>query len=71
MVAKLGLFDSDSIISNEELEVMENFKVRPCLPISGKELTLGQQLMANSTNNNKFLNLMLIEEDEQAVYLCS
>lgn len=28
LVSKLGLFDSDTIISNEELEVMENFRLK-------------------------------------------
>lgn len=71
MISKLGLFDSDSIISNEELEVMENFKVRVCMPISFKELIHGQSLMANSSNNNKYQNLMIISEDDSAVYLCT
>jgi hypothetical protein len=60
IVSKLGLFDSDSIISNEELDIMEAFKVRPCMPVSSKEIIHGQNLLANSKNNNKFLNLMLV-----------
>ncbi|CDW87634.1 tbc domain containing protein [Stylonychia lemnae] len=71
MVSKLGLFDSDSIISNEELEIMESFKIRQHLNILPKEITNGAQLFQNSTNNNKYLNLMVLSENEQAVYLCT
>ena len=41
LVSKLGLFDTDSIISNEELEIMESFRIKCHLPILAKEITNG------------------------------
>lgn len=41
LISKLGLFDSDSIISNEELEIMENFRTKLHMQISAKELAVG------------------------------
>ena len=71
LVSKLGLFDSDTIISNEELEVMENFRIKQHMQVNSKDLVIGQQIAQSSSNNNKFMNLMVIKEDEQPVYLCS
>ena len=41
LVSKLGLFDSDTIISNEELEVMENFRIKQHMQVNSKDLVIG------------------------------
>ena len=43
---------------------MESFKIRHHLSINLKELLHGPLLIQNSTNNNKYQNLMVISEDE-------
>ena len=50
---------------------MESFQVKQLMPISPKEILNSPSVFQNSTNNNKYLNLMLMGENEQAVYLCT
>lgn len=71
LISKLGLFESNTIISNEEVDLIESFQINHQMPLYLKELIHGQALVQNSNNNNKFQNLILLSEDEQAVYLCN
>lgn len=70
------------MISNEELEMLEQFKASSSksnnlhsllVQVSAKELIYGPDtLLQNSTNNNKYLNLMVIQDEEDGaatVYL--
>lgn len=60
VINKLGLFDPNIIISNEELELIESFKMNEQMIVYAKEIVSGLQLIANSNNNNKFLNMILL-----------
>ena len=67
LVARLGVFDYNPIISNEELDSIDTIDQIAWMPIYPKELVQGslttvQQLQEN---NNKFSNLLLMPEDEQ------
>jgi hypothetical protein len=41
LVARLGIFEYNPIISNEELETIENFSQIEWMPILSKEIILG------------------------------
>ncbi|TNV83107.1 hypothetical protein FGO68_gene3020 [Halteria grandinella] len=74
MVSQLRLFAQDAILSNEELEMLEQFKAAGksshshslILPVSAKELIYGPEtLLQNSSNNNKYQNMMIIQADQE------
>lgn len=74
LINHLRLFSQDSIISNEELEMLDQFKasIRSSsqfglmLQINYKELLNGAEpLLQSSTNNNKYLNMMVIQQEEE------
>ena len=71
MVQRLGIFESNQIISNEELFHIENFEKKyiPRLPLYIEELYNKEQLRQDYRNNNKFKNLMFLKENESSVYL--
>ena len=67
LVASLGIFKYNPIISNEELETIKSISKVETMPIYPKELLLGSEmsLAQLEPNNNKFENLLVIPEDEQ------
>ena len=71
MVTRLGIFDYNPIISNEELENIDKINQIEWMPIYPKELIHGSQTTVQllEENNNKFSNLLLMPEDEQQIYL--
>ena len=71
LVTRLGVFDYNPIISNEELEGIDQIGSIEWMPIYPKELVQGSQTTVQQLeeNNNKFSNLLLMPEDEQQVYL--
>ena len=71
LVTRLGIFDYNPIISNEELESMHKIDEIEWMPVHPKELVQGSETTVQllEENNNKFSNLLLMPEDEQQVYL--
>jgi len=72
LVNKLGIFDYKPIISKEELELIDNINLTQQMPIMSKEVLMGSQMtLENLTddNNNKFKNLLVLQEDEQQIYI--
>ena len=71
LVASLGVFKYNPIISNEELETIKSISKVEMMPMYPVELLFGSQRSLEQTevNNNKFENLLVISEDEQQVYL--
>ena len=67
LVASLGIFKYNPIISNEELETIKSISKIEIMPIYPKELLQGSDktLAQLEPNNNKFENLLVISEDEQ------
>ena len=67
LIASLGIFKYNPIISNEELETIKSISKVETMPIYPKELLLGSEmsLAQLEPNNNKFENLLVIPEDEQ------
>ena len=67
LVASLGIFKYNPIISNEELETIKSISKIEILPIYPKELLQGSDktIAQLEPNNNKFENLKVISEDEQ------
>ena len=67
LVASLGIFKYNPIISNEELETIKSISKIEIMPIYPKELLQGSEktLAQLEPNNNKFENLLVISEDEQ------
>jgi len=75
IVQRLGIFEYNPIISNEELEKIESFNRTEWMPVFVKEVVLGSAVTLSqqakmADNNNKYKNLLLVKEDEQQVYLC-
>ena len=75
IVQRLGIFEYNPIISNEELEKIESFNLTEWMPVLVKEIVLGSQAtLAQQSkmadNNNKYRNLLLLREDDQQVYVC-
>jgi hypothetical protein len=73
LVSQLRLFAQDAILSNEELELLDHFKAAGkhahslLLQVSAKELIYGATtLLQSSTNNNKYLNMMVIDQEENS-----
>lgn len=74
LVSRLGIFEYNPIISNEELEKIESFSNIEWMPVYSKEVILGSittlsQQTKMLENNNKYKNLLLLNEDDQQVYL--
>ena len=69
LISKLGLFDNTTIISNEDLQTIENFQVRDLMPLYPNELVESREHLSNSKNNDKSLNMALFEDEECSVYL--
>jgi hypothetical protein len=68
LVTKLGIFDYKSIISKEELDTIEHINNTENMPIFAKEILMGPMMALrnlNDDNNNKFKNLLFLQEDEQ------
>ena len=67
LVASLGIFKYNPIISNEELETIKSISKIEIMPIYPRELLQGSEktLAQLEPNNNKFENLLVISEDEQ------
>ena len=67
LVTRLGIFDYNPIISNEELESIDKIHEIEWMPVHPKELVQGSQATVEQLeeNNNKFSNLLLMPEDEQ------
>ena len=67
LVASLGIFKYNPIISSEELETIKSISKVETMPIYPKELLLGsERTMATlEPNANKYENLLVISEDEQ------
>ena len=66
---RLGIFEYNPIISNEDLEKIENFSNTEWMPIFVKEVVLGSQVTLSQQpkmvdNNNKYKNLLLMKEDD-------
>ena len=66
LVASLGVFKYNPIISNEELETIKSISKVEMMPVYPVELLFGSQRSLEQTevNNNKFENLLVISEDE-------
>jgi hypothetical protein len=69
IVQRLGIFEYNPIISNEDLEKIENFSNTEWMPIFVKEVVLGPQVTLSQQpkmvdNNNKYKNLLLLKEDD-------
>lgn len=67
LVASLGIFKYNPIISNEELETIKSISKISIMPVYPKELIFGSEklLSQSEPNNNKFENLLVISEDEK------
>lgn len=72
MVQRLGIFTYNPIISNEELQLVEDTNLKEIMPIYSMELLVGSQqwlLQQPVQNNEKFKNLLFLSENEQQIYL--
>ncbi len=71
LVASLGIFKYNPIISNEELETIKSISKISIMPVYPRELIYGGEKILSQLepNNNKFENLLVISEDEKQVYL--
>jgi hypothetical protein len=72
LVTKLGIFDYKPIICKEELDLIENINLTEWMPIFSKEVLMGPAMTLehiNDDNNNKYKNLLFLQDDEQQVYI--
>jgi len=67
LASKFGLFERNPIVSNEELAVIESFRGTDIMPTYSKDIISGSQ---GSNNNNKALNALFLNEEEEQTYLC-
>ena len=67
LVASLGVFKYNPIISNEELETIKSISKISIMPVYPRELIFGGEKILSQLepNNNKFENLLVISEDEK------
>ena len=68
LINRLGIFDYKPIISKEELNLIENICLIDWMPIACKEVLMGSSMTLenmNDDNNNKYKNLLVLQEDEQ------
>ena len=71
LVASLGIFKYNPIISEGELDTIKSIHKVQIMPVYPRELLLGSDKVLEQLepNNNKFENLLVINEDDKQVYL--